>query len=420
MRNKHADRGWFRLSSLAGLFALIAIVAVACGSDDDEDKTPTSGTTPSASTSPTAAASTGKVITVKKGDPIKVGVSVTLSTENAELGIPIRDSVLLAVKDNGAINGFTVEAVTADDLCSGPGSETAAEQLISEGVVAVQGPMCSGGAVAALDNYAAAGLFAISGSATNPSVSEQGAENFARTAWNDKTQGAEMAKYVYATLGLTNAVLVDDQSTYGKGLMDLFAAAYTELGGTVAGRQAVTVGEQDFSSVITSIGNDPAIVVFGGFIAEGAALVRQLRDAGYPGAFMGADGIADQRFIDLAGGAAEEAYISRGPQSEPNGKEALLERYHAEYGAEAGEQFVDFSYDAMTIILNAIEQVGVVNADGEMEINLDDLAAAIKGITLEGGASGTIEFLENGDRDIASGAINQIDQVTNNAFERLQ
>ncbi len=421
MPDRQASRGWFRWPIFAALVALIAVFAFACGDDDDEpsgDETPraTSGAT-SAATEPSGG---GETVTIEAGEPIKVGVSVTLSTENAELGIPIRDSVLLAVRDKGAIKGFTVDAVTADDLCSGPGSETAAEQLISEGVVAVQGPMCSGGSVAALDNYAAAGLFALGGSATSPSVSEQGAENFARTAWNDKTQGAEMAKYVYTTLGLTNAVLVDDQSTYGKGLMDLFAAAYTELGGTVGGRQAVTVGEQDFSSVITSIGNEPAIVVFGGFIAEGAALVRQLRDAGYPGAFMGADGIADQRFIDLAGGAAEDAYVSRGPQSLPNGKEALLTRYHAEYGADAGEQFVDFSYDAMTIILDAIEQVGVVNADGDMEINLADLAAAIKGTTLEGGASGTVSFLDNGDRDIAAGAVNQIDQVTNNAFERLQ
>ncbi len=327
---------------------------------------------------------------------------------------------MLAVGDKGAIAGFTVELVEADDLCSGPGSETAAEQLISEGVVAIHGPMCSGGTVAALDNYAAAGLFALSGSASASNVSEQGAENFARTAWNDKTQGAEMAKYVYETIGATNATLVDDQSTYGKGLMDNFQAAYEALGGTINGRQAVTVGEQDFSAVVTSIGTDPAIVVFGGFIAEGAALVRQLRDAGYTGEFMGADGIADARFVELAGDASENAYISRGPQSEPNGKEALLAQYHEEYGADAGEQFVDFSYDAMTIILNAIEEVGVVNADGDMEINLAELNAAIKGATLEGGATGTIRFLENGDRDIAAGAVNQIDQVKDGAFTRLQ
>jgi branched-chain amino acid transport system substrate-binding protein len=420
MRSTRRERGWLPLPILAALLALVAMVAIACGDDDDDGDDGDGDTTPQATSAATQPSGGGETVTIAQGDPIKIGVSVTLSGENAELGIPIRDAVLLAVKDRGAIKGFTVEPVVVDDQCSGPGSETAAQQLISEEVIVVQGPMCSGGAVAALDDYAAAGLFVISGSATNASVVQQGATNFARTAWNDDTQGAEMAKYVYEELGLTNAALVDDQSTYGKGLMDVFERNFTDLGGTIAGRQAVTVGEQDFSAVVTSIGTEPEIVVFGGFIAEGAALVRQLRDGGYEGAFMGADGIADQRFIDLAAGAAEDAYVSRGPQSEPNGKAALLERYHAEYGADAGEQFVEFAYDAMQIIYNAIEQVATETSDGGLEINLGDLASAIKGITLENGASGTIEFEEDGDRDIATGAVNEIDQVQNGALTRIR
>ena len=420
MRSGQASRGWFRVSILAALFAMIAVVAVACGDDDDDGDDATPAATSAATSAATEPSGGGKTVTIAAGESIKVGVSVTLSGENAELGIPIRDAVLLAVAEKGAINGFEVEAVLADDLCSGPGSETAAQQLITDGVVAVQGPMCSGGAGAALDDYAAEDLFALSGSATNGSVVKQGATNFARTAWNDDTQGAEMAKYVYNELSLTKAALVDDQSTYGKGLMDVFEASFTELGGEVLGRQAVTVGEQDFSSVVTSIGTDPEIVVFGGFIAEGGALVRQLRDGGFEGAFMGADGIADQRFIDLAGGAAEDAYVSRGPKSEPNSGAELLERYHAEYGADAGEQFVDTAYDSMTIILNAIEEVGEVNSDGDMVVDLDALNAAIKGITLENGASGTIAFGENGDRDISVGAINEIDQVKDGALTRIQ
>ena len=420
MRTRQASDGWLRLSLLVALFALIASVALACGDDDEDedDGEPTAGQTAAGTARATQPAG-GRTVTIAQGQTIKIGVSVTLSGENAELGIPIRDAVTMAVEDKGPINGFTVEMVVADDLCSGPGSETAAQQLISQDVVIVQGPMCSGGAVAALDDYAAAGLFVVSGSATNAAVVQQGADNFVRTAWNDDTQGAEMAKYVYNELNFTKAALVDDQSTYGKGLMDVFEKEFESLGGEITTRQAVTVGEQDFSSVVTSIGTDPEIVVFGGFIAEGGALLRQLGDAGFDGAFMGADGIADQRFIELAGDAAEDAYVSRGPQSEPNRKAELFERYHAKHGPQAGEQFVDFSYDAMTIILNAIEEVGEVSG-GSMVIDLDELAEAIKGTTLENGASGTITFLESGDRDIAAGAVNQIDQVQNGQLVRIQ
>jgi branched-chain amino acid transport system substrate-binding protein len=404
---------------LAG--AALLIFAAACTDDDDDDD---GDTTPAATSAATSAATEpaggeGDTITIAAGSSIKIGISTTLTTENAELGIPIRDAALLAITDYGDIEGFTVEGVPADDLCSGPGSEAAAAQLIADDVVAVHGPMCSGGAVAALDDYGAQNILAISASATNGSVVQQGATNFARTAWNDDTQGAEMAKYVYDELGLTQVVTVNDQSTYGQGLMGVFKTEFEALGGTVTSEQAVTVGEQDFSSVVTTIGTTPEIVVFGGFIAEGATLVRQLRDAGYEGAFMGADGIADQDFIDQAGGGAEGAYVSRGPQPAASSYDDFLAKYQAEYGEAAGIQFTEHSYDAMTIILRAIEQVATVEG-GSLVIDRQALIDAAKTITLENGASGTVEFLENGDRDIAVGAVNRIDQVENNAFVQVQ
>jgi branched-chain amino acid transport system substrate-binding protein len=201
--------------------------------------------------------------------------------------------------------------------------------------------------------------------------------------------------------------------------MGVFKTEFEALGGTVTSEQAVTVGEQDFSSVVTTIGTTPEIVVFGGFIAEGATLVRQLRDAGYEGAFMGADGIADQDFIDQAGGGAEGAYVSRGPQPAASSYDDFLAKYQAEYGEAAGIQFTEHSYDAMTIILRAIEQVATVEG-GSLVSDRQALIDAAKTITLENGASGTVEFLENGDRDIAVGAVNRIDQVENNAFVQVQ
>jgi branched-chain amino acid transport system substrate-binding protein len=417
-----STRAWYRWPLIAAAVAALTLFAVACGDDDDDgdDGDTTPGATSAATTAATQPAAGGGTITINAGDSIKIGISSTLSTDNAELGIPIRDAALLAIGERPDIEGFTIEAVEADDLCSGPGSEAAAQQLISEGVVAVLGPMCSGGAVAALDDYGAENILVISGSATNTSVTAQGATNFARTAWNDDVQGEEMAKYVFNELGFTKAVLVNDQSTYGQGLMAVFKASFEELGGT-ATDQTVTVGEQDFSAVVTTItGESPEIVVFGGFIAEGAALVRQLRDAGFEGAFMGADGIADQDFIDQAGDAAEGAYVSRGPQALQTNFDEFIAKYTAEYGEDAGTQFTDFTYDAVNIILNAIEQVATVDSDGNLVIDKDDLIAAAKGITLENGATGTVEFLDNGDRDLAVGAVNRIDQVTNGALEQIQ
>lgn len=422
--NRQQGRRWLPLSLAAALLALFAMVAVACGDDDDDDggdQTPAAtkpaGQTPSA-TQPSGG---GDTITIKKGDKIKIGISTTLTTDNAQLGIPIRDGALLAIKQKGTIKDFEIEGIAEDDLCSGPGSVTAAQKLVSEDVVAVQGAMCSSGTVAALDTYAQENVLVISGSSTGVQVTNPPKANFLRTAWNDATQGAEMAKYACTTLGKKNAVLVNDQSVYGKGLMDVFKKAYTDGGCTVASEEAVTVGEKDFSPVVTKIkGENPEIVVFGGFIAEGAVLVRQLRDANVAADFMGADGIADAKYIEQAGGAAEGSYVSRGPTpAESTAYDKFAAEYNTEYGKAAG-QFSEHAYDAMNVILAAIEASATVDADGNLVIDRQALIDAAHDVKLPDGASGPIEFNESGDRVIAAGTLNRIDQVKSGVLERIQ
>lgn len=406
------------------MLAAVAMLALACGGTSSSDKTATAaakgGATPGATSAATSAAGAGGTITVKKGDPIKIGISTTLSTDNAQLGIPIRDSALLAIKEKGTIKGFTIEGDPQDDLCSGPGSVAAANKLISDKVVAVEGPMSSSGTVAALDPYSKENLLVISSSSTGVAVTQQGKKDFFRTAWNDATQGGEMAKYVYNTLKKTNAVLVNDQSVYGKGLMDVFKSNFTQLGGKVAGEEAVTVGEKDFSPTVTKIkGENPDMVVFGGFIAEGAILVRQLREAGVTATFMGADGIADQKWIDQSGGQAEGAYVSRGPKATDT---TLYDKFVADYKAAYNEteapQFGEQTYDAVNIMLAAIEQVATVDASGNLVIDKDKLIAAVRAVDYKG-ASGEIRFNDVGDRTVV-GAVNEIDQVTNGKFARVQ
>jgi branched-chain amino acid transport system substrate-binding protein len=280
--------------------------------------------------------------------------------------------------------------------------------------------MCSGGAVAAIPTYRDAGMVAISGSTTGVAVTQQDSDIFFRTAWNDATQGAEMAEYAYNELGHRSAFLVNDQSVYGAGLMEVFKATWEDLGGEVAGEQAVTVGEKDFSPVVTQIQSaTPDIVVFGGFIAEGAVLVSQIDDAQIETDFMGADGIADQDFIDQSQGAAEGAYVSRGPTPTDNAAyDAFAAAHQTEYNAPPG-QFGEHYYDAANILMDAIEGASEVDGDGNLVIDVDAMLEAIRTVSYDG-ASGQIEFDEVGDRVVTEGVVNRIDQVTNNALERIQ
>jgi ABC-type branched-subunit amino acid transport system substrate-binding protein len=69
----------------------------------------------------------------------------------------------------------------------------------------------------------------------------------------------------------------------------------------------------------------------------------------------------------------------------------------------------------MTIIIKAIEKVAKEDG-GKLKIDLKALNEEIKGYKLTGGASGDVEFKDNGDR---SGAVVRIFQIKSGKYETL-
>jgi branched-chain amino acid transport system substrate-binding protein len=416
--------------------AACGVLTLACSggaSRSDKPATATSGGggTPGATAVATSSSGTSGTVTIKKGETIRIGISTALTPEGSDkaiLGVTIRDSALLAIREKGAIKGFTVEGDARDDECLNQPSVDAANKLIADKVAAVIGPTCANGAFAALDLYSRENLLVISSSVGWPSLTQQGKKNLFRTAWNDDAQGAEMAKYAITTLGKKNAVLVTDQSLYGQGIMDTFNERFTQLGGKVVSEEALNSGGKDFGPTVTRMESEhPDIIVFGGLVDDGAVLVRQLSDAGVTAAFMGADSIADAAWIALSGGKAEGAYVSRALKpTDPTLNGQYVAAYQAAYpgrdALEAGRADVELfgaqTYDAVHIILNAIEQVATVDSSGNFMIDQDKLIAAVRGVDYRG-ASGEIQFDDAGDRQIV-GAVNEIDKVKGGKFVRVQ
>lgn len=368
----------------------------------------------------TATAAGPRVITIRNGEPLKIGISTALSTDARELGRPIRAAAEYALRQKATVRGFRIEAVTADDMCMAAASKAAAEQLIGQKVAGVLGPMCSGGAVASFRAYRGGGIVVISGSAVEGAVSQQGAEFFFRTAWSRTTQGAEMAKFASNTLRMKRAVLVDDQSDYGKRIVSLFDSSYAELDGEIVARASVTVNDVSVSDAVAAIARAaPEIVIFGGFSEAGAALVRGLRAAGVTAAFMGGDALADQEWIDAAQGAADGAYVSRGPM--PAGATASA-AFAAAFAAETGTQPGEFAgeyFDAANVLVDAIDKSATLDAEGNLVIDEAKLIAQVRA-TDTVGASGPIRFDASGDRVVVPGIINRIDRVRGDALERVQ
>jgi branched-chain amino acid transport system substrate-binding protein len=385
-----------------------AVILAACSSGyDDDAPRPTQ-------TSATAANS--QTLTVRKGNKVRIGVSTTLTTENAQFGVPIRDTVILAVSERPQISGFDVEVVAEDDLCTGPGAEAVAQKLIAVDAVAVIGPMCASSAVAALDDYARSNLIVVSSSASHPSVTTQEATNFVRTIWNDDDEADEIAKYVVNVLGLRRIALVDDGTPRATALSAEIERVLAELAGEIVTRESIIPGSVTAELPAMIAAAAPQILVFAGSADEGAPLAQALRDAGFAGAVLG----AASETIDAPWSAIEGAYVSRGVEPLTSSRDAFILAYRARYGDEAATDYTDYTYDACQLLFDAIGRVAVVDGDGNLTIDRQALIAAVKATRLENGASGTVVFTPNGDRDVAAGAVGSIYQARGGELVRVQ
>jgi branched-chain amino acid transport system substrate-binding protein len=375
------------------LLLALALVAVACGDEEEEGETKDIQRGPE------------MPIVIPAGEPIVVGVSAALTGPTETQGTESRDATVVGVarwkEANGdQIKGHDIEVHAADDGCFEADITTlAAERLLRlEGLVGVIGPMCSDGTAAVIPTYAGAGIVAISGSATRTdlSLTQPEPKLFFRTAYTNAGEGALQARYVIARLDAATAWVIDDGEAYGEDLANAAQEALEESGHAVT-RESIVPGAVDFSELAGRVAAaNPDVVIFEGFNPEGALLYRQLRDAGYSGPFMGSDGTAvASDFIEPVGELAEGAIFAGCSLTLP---EEFLADFVDLHGHEPVTAFPAQHADAATILLDAVAEVAVEQADGSLVIEPLELRDAVSMPKLLAGLSGAIAFDENGDR----------------------
>jgi branched-chain amino acid transport system substrate-binding protein len=276
-----------------------------------------------------------------------------LTGPNANLGIYIQNGVNLALDDYNKANPNCKVALENYDSQGDPTQAPAlAKKAIDDKkVVGIVGPAFSGESKAANPAFAEAGLVHITPSATNPALADNGWKTFFRVLGNDATQGPAAAKYIKDTVKATKVFAIDDASEYGKGLADIVRK---DLGSVVTGNDTIQQKQTDFGASVTKVTASGAdAVFFGGYSPEAAPLIKQLRDAGWKGTFVVADGVKDQSYIDNAQAAAEGTIITC-----PCVPADVAPDFQAAYKAKFNEDPNTYSgegYDSAKILLDGIK-----------------------------------------------------------------
>ncbi len=345
---------------------------------------------------------------------IKIGCVGPITGDQASLGLDQLRALQIALDEANAkgeiIPGYKLEIVSLDDQHNPSQAVTMAKRLASDpGVVAVVGHMNSSCSLAAAAIYQNARIVQISPSSSNPEISRKGYDTFFRTCATDDIQGPQAAYFAFTKLGAKNVFVIDDKTTYGKGIADEFEKEAIRLGVKVLGHEGITQGEKDFTPLLTKIkALGPDVIFFGGMYPEGALLVRQARALGLVSQWLGGDGLYVKAFIDLAQADAEGVYCTfigadvSGLESARN----YLDEYNKRFGLEHIGPYSAYAYDAANIIIDAIRRAG----KNDRETTL----ARVRQTKDFPGISGVTNFDEKGDSAI--GLIG-VFRVKNKKFE---
>lgn len=247
--------------------------------------------------------------------PIKIGVYLPLTGQNAFGGQLELQGVHLAHKQMPTVLGRPVELVVADNKSDKVEAANAVKRLTErDKVLAIIGTYGSSLAMAGGEVAEKAKTPVVGTSCTNPLVT-QGKKYYFRACFIDPYQGAAAASYAYERLGVKKAaILMDVANDYAVGLSAFFKRYYNKLGGQIVAELKYSSGDQDFTAQLTElISKKPDIVFMPAYFAEGAIIMKQARELGATFRIMGGDAMDNPDTVKIGGKAVEGFLLTTFP-----------------------------------------------------------------------------------------------------------
>lgn len=303
------------------------------------------------------------------GGVIKIGVDEPLSGGFSAFGTSAKKAIQMLqdeVNKSGGILGKQVSFIYYDDEGKPASAATVGAKMISQDkVVAIVGPLTSGCANALAPIAVSNKIPLITGTATNPTVTQNGAFIF-RACFIDPFQGTVVAKFAKSDLkAKTAAVLFDNGNDYSKGLAEFFQKSFTAGGGKIVDVDTYSTNDQDFNAQLTKIKEaNPDVILLPDYYNVVGVIAKQARALGITVPLLGGDGWDSDKLTEVGGDAVNNCYFS--DHYTPSSTAPLVTKFVKAYKAKyktVPDAMAALNYDAAKIMLDAIKRAG--KTDGE-------------------------------------------------------
>ena len=291
------------------------------------------------------------------------------------------------INEKGGVLGMQVEFISRDNqpVASVPptpeASISAAKDLIEmENVFALLGPVYSTNAVEVGPIAQQAQRLMLPGS-SGSNVPETGDHVFLITVPN-AFQGKVMASFAMNPdeLGAKTAATINESGdVYTTDLVQAFEAAFREIGGEIVHSGDYSAGDTDFTALLTDIHTAAPDVIFcPGFQPEVPSLIKEAREIGITGTFLGGSAWDDrERFLSiLADNSILDGnyYPANFSIATPDADvQEFVTAYSAHFGSPP-DGIAASGYDAMRLLARAIETAGSLDP-----VAVRDAFAAVSG-----------------------------------------
>ncbi len=329
---------------------------------------------------------------------IKIGFIGPLTGPNAAQGNGAKNCFDLAIKQANESGKFpyTIEMMALDDASDPAVAVAAALKAVSDpNVVAASGHWNSACALATIHTFHSFKVPFVVWGAISPRITEYNYPEVTRNCPTLVQENVPFAKWVIEDLGYKSFSIVSDTTDYGEQNTKAFKALAEKHEAETLSVDAVPVGTTDFRPILTKIkGLNPSAIYFGGVVMEGALTKSQMERVELNKVFCAVSGLADEKFNEVAGKAAEGTIITKPgfDLDELAGGIEFKKAYEAQGYSEPMGAYGIYAYEAANIILEALAEVG---SDDKTAI-----ATTIRGMKYRG-ILGTTTFDDNGQTELA-------------------
>ncbi len=306
---------------------------------------------------PAEAASEGDVV---------IGVSIPLTgplAESGEMTVKAMDLFCKQINDAGGVNGRTVRYEVLDDKMDPTEASMVAQRFIeNDEIICVVGSLTSGTTLAVLPIYNEAGMGVICPTGNSSELSSY--PGFIRIVMDASLEAPMVGACAVNNLGAKKVGIIYDNSDYGATMVSNSETIITKNGGEIVAKEAFAAGtDKDFSVQLAKMQQaqvDTIILVAD--YNEGSLIISQAEQMG---GFENVKWVGDAYLLGnpmlerignspLAGNVY--AACDYNPYASSPNHVKFVEAFQAAYDGLIPSEPAGFTYDAFTIICDAVAQ----------------------------------------------------------------